>query len=141
MKVKVIDLLNKIARGEEPPKKIIYEDYIFEYKELSYDYQNENGVWLFEDICFDGENHLNKEVEILETTITYKQDNIENNKQEPMFKKINGEWYANKDLVEWLDKNYEPIKFKNIDGIYIEKKNKIEKINIYKSLSDDFNKD
>lgn len=79
--MKIIDLLDIIARGEEPPKKILYkyvdEEYIFEYDEYNFDYQNEWGVWLFEDICFDGENHLNEEVKLLETAITYKPDKIE----------------------------------------------------------------
>ena len=31
MKIKIIDLLNRIANGEEIPKKVIYRDKIWEY--------------------------------------------------------------------------------------------------------------
>lgn len=34
--MKVIDLLNKIAKGEELPNKIKYREYIFQYESGSY---------------------------------------------------------------------------------------------------------
>lgn len=60
--MKVIELLNKIANGEQPPKKIKYFGYIYEYKDC--DYYNEDGEYLSDKICFD--NDLNDEVEIIQ---------------------------------------------------------------------------
>ena len=71
--MKIIDLLNKIANGEEVPKKIKYDT-----KEMKYDYNkqdylgyysNGNGEWLFQylfDKCRNTEHFINDEVEILE---------------------------------------------------------------------------
>ena len=45
MKIKVIDLLDKIAKQEEMPKKIKYRDYVWEYTSTilgkGYQYYNE----------------------------------------------------------------------------------------------------
>lgn len=60
--MKVIDLLNKIAKGEEVPKKIKYDGKIFEY--TAKDYHAYAGEWLFKDYCV--EIILNHEVEIEE---------------------------------------------------------------------------
>lgn len=73
IKIKIIDILNKIANGEKPPKKIYYKNEIFEYDEKEKDYVHIDfteylfDVYLITDI-------LNDEVEILETTITMKDD-------------------------------------------------------------------
>ena len=71
--MKVIDLLNKIANGEEVPKKIKYKDFIYEYykKETVIDYRcydEKTGLHGYLSSCVDYEtfNILNKEVEILE---------------------------------------------------------------------------
>lgn len=69
--MKVIDLLNKIANNEEVPKKIKYEDDIFEYQEYCKDYQcisnKELGFLLKDDVgyyyCY---KRLNDEIEIIE---------------------------------------------------------------------------
>lgn len=71
MKIKIIDLLNKIANGEETPKKIKYRDKIWErtltingrgyqyYSELHQEWKTlQNQVYL--------EECLNDEVEIIE---------------------------------------------------------------------------
>lgn len=67
MKIKVIDLLNKIANGEEIPKKIKINNVIYEYRGYMYCTEKANyqdiedylfGKWNF--------NILNDEVEILE---------------------------------------------------------------------------
>lgn len=59
--MKVIDLLNKIANGEEVPKKIKFEDEVFEF---------ENGMYMSEtnDYLEDYTDYtmLNNEVEIIE---------------------------------------------------------------------------
>lgn len=69
--MKVIDLLNKIANVEEMPKKIVYDNTIYEYKE-QYDYKNElqinyysvdEGEDFFNNVfCYS----LNDEIEIIE---------------------------------------------------------------------------
>lgn len=67
MKIKVIDLLNKIANGEKAPKKIKINNVIYEYRGCMYCTEKANyqdiedylfGKWNF--------NILNKEVEILD---------------------------------------------------------------------------
>lgn len=68
--MKIIDILNTIARGETPPKKIMYKGTIWEYKENEKDYSSvEWNEWLF-DVYLITEI-LNDYIEILETTITY----------------------------------------------------------------------
>ena len=77
--MKIIDILNMIARGETPPKKIlirfkdinerIINEETFEYSEKFKDYFDEHDDRLFED--YDWIEILNEPVEILETTITY----------------------------------------------------------------------
>lgn len=67
MKIKVIDLLNKIANGEKAPKKIKINNVIYEYRGCMYCTEKANyqdiedylfGKWNF--------NILNKDVEILD---------------------------------------------------------------------------
>ena len=60
--MKIIDLLNRIAKGEEVPKKIKYDNQVFEYRKDMLDYY-----------CYDYDLNLmgyqkilNEEVEILE---------------------------------------------------------------------------
>lgn len=72
--MKIIDLLNKIANGEEVPKKIKYEKHIYEYAEGTYDwsyYIENNGTikFLLTDVFNSDDNILdilNGTVEILE---------------------------------------------------------------------------
>ena len=61
--MKIIDLLNKIANGEEIPKKIIWNKLVYELKDgIYFDYCGET---LIGSLNFDGTN-LNEEVEIIE---------------------------------------------------------------------------
>ena len=71
--MKIIDILNKIANGEEVPKKIKYDARIMEYDHNKQDYNgyysNGNGNWLFQylfDKCRDTKHFINDEVEIIE---------------------------------------------------------------------------
>lgn len=60
--MKIIDLLNKKANGEEMPKKIYFKTHYYFYDDG--DYHCENGTWLFHGnsmIYF-----LNDEIEIIE---------------------------------------------------------------------------
>lgn len=64
MKIKMIDLLNKIANNEEVPKKIRYFGQIYEYsEEMKFYYQNRFSM--YRDFYAEG-NCLNDEVEIIE---------------------------------------------------------------------------
>ena len=67
MKIKVIDLLIKIANGEQVPEKIKYENKIWEYDAYSNDYKGED-IWLFEEL-FEYKRtieFINDDVEIIE---------------------------------------------------------------------------
>jgi len=63
--MKIIDLLNKIAKGEEVPEKIIYNNTLYSYKE-GIDYENGFCNYLMSSsVCICPED-LNSEVEIIE---------------------------------------------------------------------------
>ena len=73
--MKVIDLLNKIAKGEEVPKRIKYKGEVREYVYDDRDYVNSDSsnYYLFYNIITEGKgsdfaNALNDEVEIIEDT-------------------------------------------------------------------------
>lgn len=63
--MKVIDLLNKIANGEEVPKKIKIKDEIWIYDEIDYRASDDRG-YLFEVHTRTNCQDLNEEIEILE---------------------------------------------------------------------------
>ena len=90
MKIKIIDLLNKIANGEEIPKKILLNGIVFEYQEDDYLYKDEDKKehWLFSASYTDKytwlENFLKAEVEIIEEPKKIKKLDID-------FKKIDDE--------------------------------------------------
>ena len=71
--MKIIDLLNKIANGEELPRAILYQETEYRLKDDLVYWSKYSGS-PFCDVAFD---ELNDEVEILETTLTYKPDKIE----------------------------------------------------------------
>lgn len=65
--MKVIDLLNKIAKGELPPQRIKFENYIYVWRDYQKDYFCKQINHSLESII--GEclfNNLNLEVEIIE---------------------------------------------------------------------------
>ena len=62
--MKIIDLLNKIANGEEVPKKFKYDNLIFT-KRWDDAYFDNEGDDLHDSLCIDFSN-LNDEVEIIE---------------------------------------------------------------------------
>ena len=67
MKIKIIDLLNKIANDEKVPEKIKYNNKIWEYYVYTNDYKGED-IWLFEEL-FEYRRtieFINDEVEIIE---------------------------------------------------------------------------
>lgn len=66
-KIRVIDLLNKIANGEDVPERIFFDKTIFKYEPSKYDYINEKDTIRFfnELICFN-QMWLVAEAEIIE---------------------------------------------------------------------------
>ncbi len=73
MKIKIIDLLNKIANGEKVPKKIKYNNNIYEYcqndnryHQITKNYPNRDMDDLSKVIGLMNFNYLNDEVEIIE---------------------------------------------------------------------------
>ena len=71
MKIKIIDLLTKIANGEEVPKKIKWENIIYAYSEydkdyLEYPFSNEEYKGLFDMRDNILTQFLNDEIEIIE---------------------------------------------------------------------------
>lgn len=68
MKIKIIDLLNKIANGEEVPKRIKYRNKIYHYR--GDDYATYDEDWLFSEDYTDKtdwlKDFLTEEVEILD---------------------------------------------------------------------------
>ena len=95
MKIKIIDLLNKVANGEEVPKKIKGRlNKIYTYSKYNTDYQDKEGKLLFYKLFQFRDKCLNDEVEIVEEDI----------KENPTFEeyKENPEKYWNK-LCKDLD--------------------------------------
>ena len=64
--MKVIDLLNKIAKGEEIPKKVKYKTFYWEYKEEEKDFKDNENDWVFSCSNYDIPEMLNEEIEIIE---------------------------------------------------------------------------
>ena len=99
--MKIIDLLNKIANGEEVPFLIKYEDIILKYDLEGQDYRIYQDGYLFTKL-FEREDckFLNDEVEIIEEDKKieklswYSSDEL----QESMIKKIN-------EIIDYLEEN------------------------------------
>ena len=70
--MKIIDLINKRAKGEEMPNEIKNGSTVYQYCEIANDYRvyrdaDGPNYWLFRDYVFGGNgNRLNNEIEILE---------------------------------------------------------------------------
>lgn len=84
-KIKIIDLLNKVANGEEVPQEIKYKNVNRYFDEDNQDYRNdEKGteLYLFHTVLTSGsgellKERLNDEVEIIENTPKDKIDHLE----------------------------------------------------------------
>ena len=67
--IKVIDLINKIANGEELPEKIKYDNTIWQYNKTKTDYYQDIGstkLYFFAELVVYNKNWLNDTVEIIE---------------------------------------------------------------------------
>ena len=150
MKIKVIDILNKIANGEEVPKKIYYLEETFTYDEQSKDYYDNETYGLFD--RYEIPSMLNDEVEILETNLNTKNMNINGIEQTKNIIKQaintiipNSNALTNIDeIINSLSKHYElrpsetELLINYINDLRVLKQsNKIEKLNI--ALFDDDN--
>ena len=70
MKIRIIDLLNKIYNGETIPLKVIYDDKVWIFSDEFHDYKS-NGDYLFDALAEDYSDMgkiLNIEIEIIETS-------------------------------------------------------------------------
>lgn len=126
--MKIIDLLNRIANGEEVPKKIKIKDEIWTYvDDIDYKASDDRG-YLFEVRTRLSEEDLNEELEVIEEDKKDKEIEIYVNgekvditdiyeplKQGEYFYKENGKWYVHK--------------LKNVSFV-IEEDKKIEKLSI-----------
>ena len=67
MKIKVIDLLNMISKGEDIPKKIRWQEEILTKSKYldSFTYTDEDGDYFFSD-KYSWEENINSEIEIEE---------------------------------------------------------------------------
>lgn len=65
--IKIIDLLNKIANGEEVPKKIKHQYYDYEWNTIDKDYQRRDGEMLLGNMNI--QYHLNDEIILIEYEI------------------------------------------------------------------------
>ena len=92
--IKIIDLLNKIANGEEVPNKIKYIGYIFEYD------TNHKRYEAYIDGCMYA---LNEYVNIDED-LTYEVEIIEEGKKLPEKIKSNGKEFYCDNIDSWIDK-------------------------------------
>ncbi len=91
--MKIIDLLNKIANNEELPKKIKYDDVIWDYDYIIGDYINEDKVKALIESLFWGNStfsFINEEVEIIEENKNIEKITI----REKTIGFPNGEWTA-----------------------------------------------
>lgn len=74
MKTTIYELLGMIKDGKAP-KIILFRGLQYEFDDVMNDYVSNNNNWLFDEYVIT--DILNDEVQILETTITYKSDKIE----------------------------------------------------------------
>ena len=128
--MKVIDLLNKIANGEEVPKKIKVDNKIYNYETFNIGKGDNYFTAKWEEvkgyrIDYDGtyyyleirDYNLNDEIEIIE-------EKTINNKAQFQYSQI-PEWLEKKEIIKVINENFE----KHQKAIYklIDKINKMEK--------------
>lgn len=77
--MKIIDLLNKIANGEEVPKTIKLDNYVFEFNKTYEQYHNKYETNLLEHISDYNYSGLNDEVEIIEEEKEIERLNLDTN--------------------------------------------------------------
>lgn len=127
MKIKIIDLVTKWLNADEMPKKIKYNDSIFEYDEFEEDYMpEESHLGLLDMVATFSD--FNDEVEIIEEkpTVEKLEDRIERAVE---FLETQHNTYPSGEMWRGALKNI--LEGKNADDVYesfIEENKKIEKI-------------
>lgn len=101
--MRIIDLLNKIANGEEVPKKIKYGVHYWTYNKTEKDYKDNDGDWAFSCSNYDIIEMLNDTVEILE-----EENKIEKLEHYDLFDYFSGYDYGKTDkvLLKDLETNF-----------------------------------
>ena len=126
--MKVIDLLNKIANGEEVPRKVRHGTLYWEYSEKNKDFQDNDGDWVFSCSNYDLVDMLNDEVEIIEEKETKpSEEEIEAFKEQ-----FNIVWNSIKSVLGGILEALQVIDKEELTKKVLEKEKKdIEKINTY----------
>lgn len=121
--IKIIDLLNKMANGEELPKKIKYHNKIYIKRSDCHWYILENGT--FDDDLFVRIDCLNDEVEILD------EEEFEDIEMKEM------EFIGASDIFEGNEKYWTNVISKNLEYLY---KNQCNLIKNQKKIIEKLNK-
>ena len=132
MKVKIIDILNRVAQKKNVPKKIKYYDVTYELQIERLDYVDDELNYLFDNVLRYGDylfQHLNDEVEILDN----KTDEIEE-LTEIEYHEINGvgdehDQYVLSDNQKYICESYDDVELVVIRKIneLVRAVNKIQK--------------
>ena len=132
MKVKIIDVLNRVAQKKNVPKKIKYYDVTYELQIERLDYVDDELNYLFDNVLRYGDylfQHLNDEVEILDN----KTDEIEE-LTEIEYHEINGvgdehDQYVLSDNQKYICESYDDVELVVIRKIneLVRAVNKIQK--------------
>lgn len=119
--MKIIDLLNKIANGEEVPNKIKYHNKIYNYEEFNIGYGKDyfNAEWKIEKgyrhttsnnsyIYLNiNDYHLNDEVEVCSTGLTVKEAEENFNKiSEVLYKEANKKREKEDEILDNLEEKH-----------------------------------
>ena len=107
MKIKIIDLLNKIYNNDNIPKKIIYDNCKWEYLSEYSDYKNEYKSYLFgyyianyDDI----HSFLNQEIEIIEDPKKIEKIDIDKMLQTKKWKRDKNAWKKINEIIDVVNK-------------------------------------
>lgn len=110
--MRLVDLLVKIANGEEVPKKIRFQDRTFIFDKEVNDYKNEIGLYFFE--SFTGlTKFLNDKIEIIEEDtskkikkieyVKYTDEYVERSAKDPLHRIEIKKHYEVRDIVDKIN--------------------------------------
>lgn len=110
--MRLVDLLVKIANGEEVPKKIRFQDRAFIFDKEVNDYKNEIGLYFFE--SFTGlTKFLNDKIEIIEEDtskkikkieyVKYTDEYVERSAKDPLHRIEIKKHYEVRDIVDKIN--------------------------------------
>ena len=107
MKIKIIDLLNKIYNNDNIPKKIIYRNCNWEYREAYNDFIDEYGNYLLGLYIHDYEDtyeFLNSESEIIEEDKKIEKIDIDKMLQTKKWKRDKNAWKKINEIIDVVNK-------------------------------------